>query len=206
MIAYIKGTLAQLLPTQAIIETQGGVAYQLHISLHTHTQIQHYVGKVTQILTYLHLSENNQVLYGFAENTEKQLFIQLISVSGIGPNTAQVMLSSLHPQEIKQALAQGNTSLIQSIKGIGAKTAARAVLELKEKMAKEVQGANNELVTPESDYNNAYPEHYRNDALNALAALGIGKTDAQKAINRVLKSGEAIDTVETLIKKALKAI
>ncbi len=198
MIAYLKGTFVQKNPTNFIVETASGVAYSVHISLHTFSQIQQ--ATEGQIYTYLHIKEDSHTLYGFAQEDEKELFLYLISISGIGPSTAQVMLSSLNPSEIRQAIVQENENLIRSIKGIGQKTAKLIILELKDKLAKS---------TPPGDISlpsNSVGHRFRDEALNALLALGIAKPIAQKALNKVLTANPAINSIESLIKQALQVV
>lgn len=199
MIAYLKGTFVHKSPANLIVETAGGVAYMVHISLHTFSQIQ----QTTEgrIFTYLHIKEDAHALYGFAQEDEKELFLHLISISGIGPSTAQVMLSSLNPAEIKQAIVQENENLIRSIKGIGQKTAKLIILELKDKLAKNTPIGELPL-SAGSGQNQAL----RDEALNALLALGIAKPMAQKALNKVLTANPAINNIETLIKQALQVL
>src|SRR5687767_6240953 len=132
MIGYIIGNLTFKSPAYVLLEC-GGVGYQAFISLNTFTQIQHL--ERCKLHTYLHVTETAHTLYGFADELEKTLFTQLISVSGIGPSTARVALSSLSPEELQKAILQENERLIQSIKGIGPKSAKRMILELKDKMA-----------------------------------------------------------------------
>ncbi len=198
MIAYIKGQLTQKTPAYVIIETSGGVAYHINISLNTYSQM----GTATncKLFTFLHIKDDAHTLYGFAEEDERALFKQLISVSGIGPATAQVMLSSLNPAEVRQAIMSENVNQIKSVKGIGPKTAKRVILELKDKIAK------GSSAVPMSDMVNSQQQH-RAEALNALIALGIGKPLAQKAINRIIRDPKKqIKSVEELIKEALKTL
>lgn len=178
-------------PAQVIVDVNG-VGYELQISLHTYTAISN--SKSGQLLTYLHITENGQTLFGFFEQEEKDLFLQLISVSGVGAATARMMLSGMKPEEIAKALVQGNAKLLESIKGIGRKTAERLILELRDKAGKVVGGT----VLPAGD--TAVP--VEQDALNALIALGIAKPAAEAAIKKVTKTDNL--TLEALIKTALK--
>ncbi len=198
MIAYIRGKLVSRTPTYVIIETNGGVAYHIHISLNTYTKITN--PENTQLFTYFHVKEDIQALYGFAEDVERQLFIQLISVSGIGPATAQVMLSSINPQEMQEAILSENIALLKSVKGIGPKTAKRMVLELKDKIQKTV--GTETLPTMGKDQTAALKE----EALTALVTLGIGKPLAKKAIDKVYRGGLKPSSVEILIKEALNRL
>lgn len=196
MIAYIKGIFVQIAPTTAIIETSGGVAYVLHISLHTYSKIQSQ--QQGKLFAYFHVKEDAQTLYGFAEEAERELFALLISVSGVGPSTAQIMLSSLSAQELQQAIVQENVGLIKSVKGIGLKTAQKIIIELKDKLAKNAPAW--QATAGQID------NKLRDEALYALAALGIDKNTAQKAINKALQAAPDIHTVEQLIKAAFKNI
>lgn len=196
MIAYIKGKLVAKTPTYVILETTGGVAYHIAVSLHTYGQMGTKVEN--KLFTYFHVKEDIQALYGFAEESERELFTHLISVSGIGPATAQVMLSSLSPQEIMEAIIAENINVLKSTKGVGPKTAKRIVLELKDKLSKK-GGA---LLSNNTAIDNAI----RDEGVQALVGLGINKPIAQKAIDKVLKTNKDINTLEQLIKEALKSI
>ena len=194
MYEFIKGRLAEKTPTYAVIETSG-IGYFLNISLHTYTQLK----EDENCKLYLHLvvREDAMLFFGFATLEERELFRHLISVSGVGPNTARMILSSIHPQEIIQAIVQGNASLLQSIKGIGSKTAQRLIVELKDKLSKD-------LITCEK-----LPDEYntkREEALSGLIILGFTKMVAEKALNKVIeKEGSALP-VEQLIRHALKIL
>ena len=172
-----------------------GVGYELHISLHTYSSIQPL--EKGQLHTYLQIKEDSHTLFGFFTIQEKELFIQLISVSGVGAATARMMLSSVKPEEIVRAISQGNTGLLESIKGIGKKSAERIVLELKDKMSRSHYHLN---ISPL--INNTLEQ----DALNALMALGIARPISESAIKRVLKADPELSQVEDIIKKALKNI
>ncbi len=192
MIAFLRGNFVVRNPAQVIVDV-AGVGYECQISLHTYSAIN---GKKNgQLFTYLHITENNQTLYGFAETSEKELFTQLISVSGVGAATARMMLSGMRPDEIIKAIVQSNAKLLESIKGIGRKTAERLVLELKDKLGKNL----NENIVSLSIAN-----PLEADALNALISLGIARPAAEVAIKKVLASGNESIILEELIKKALK--
>ena len=193
MIAFLRGNFVIKNPAQVIVDVNG-VGYECHISLNTFSAINNKTNG--QLFTYLHLTENNQTLYGFAEASEKELFTQLISVSGVGAATARMMLSGMRPDEIIKAIVQSNARLLESIKGIGRKTAERLVLELKDKLSKNL---NENLLTSVA----AHP--VETDALNALVSLGIARPVAEQAIKKVTASNEDI-VLEDLIKKALKNI
>jgi len=148
------------------------------------------------LLTHLHIREDAHILYGFFEKAEKDLFVQLISVSGVGASTARMMLSAMKPEEINRAILQGNARQLESIKGIGKKSAERIILELRDKL-----GKGKEDTTNISSLTNNTLEQ---DALNALITLGIARPAAENAIKKV--SREGVDKVEDLIKKALKLL
>ena len=195
MIAFLRGNFIQVTPAKLIVDV-GGVGYEVNISLHTYEAIS----KMDKglLYTYLHITENSQVLFGFYEQQEKELFLHLISVSGVGASTARMMLSGMLPEEIVRAIVQGDARQLEQIKGIGKKSAERLVLELKDKLSK----------LP-AQTSGAAPAHFarttpQQDALQALVALGIQKAAAEKAIEKVTKSeGEAL-SLEALIKLALK--
>jgi Holliday junction DNA helicase RuvA len=197
MIDYIKGKLAGKTLTYAVIECSG-VGYHLNISLHTYSQIEE--TESCKLFAHLSIKEDAHTLYGFADQQERQVFRHLIQVSGIGANTARLMLSSMSPLEIQQAILNKNVSLLQSIKGIGAKTAQRVILELQDKIGKGDDGSL--LVTLSGALNNNIKE----EALSALITLGFAKIAAEKVVDQVIKSHGAAITVEQLIKGALKAL
>jgi Holliday junction DNA helicase RuvA len=195
MIAYIDGKLAYKDPTFVIIDV-AGVGYHIKISLQTYSALKE--GERCRLQTFLHIKEDAHTLYGFVENAEKRLFLDLISVSGIGPNTALMMLSSLSSAEIQQAIVSEDLRTIQSIKGIGSKTAQRVILELKDKMKKGTfAGEIPNFLSPSSNT-------IRNEALSALVTLGIPKNVAEKSIDTIIKQEGSQLSIEQLIKKALK--
>jgi Holliday junction DNA helicase RuvA len=194
MIGYITGSLTFKSPAYVMLECSG-IGYQIFISLNTYTKIQD--KEKCRLLTYLHVTESAHTLYGFFDELEKMLFTQLISVSGVGPSTARVALSSLSPEELQKAIVQENERVVQSIKGIGPKSAKRIILELKDKLQKTGDG----VKIPGSQNNTK-----RNEALSALVALGFSKAPAEKTIDDLLRSGEEFPAVEDLIKKALKQL
>jgi Holliday junction DNA helicase RuvA len=195
MIAFVRGQFVQKAPGQVVVDVNG-VGYELHISLHTYSFISN--SDKGQLFTYLHITENGQTLYGFFELAEKELFLQLISVSGVGASTARMMLSGMKPDEIVRAIVQGNARQLESIKGIGRKTAERLILELRDKLAK--QNPDNPLTTAAA----ANPP-VENDALQALVSLGIARNTAEQAIQKVVKQqGNNSLSLEQLIKSALK--
>ncbi len=196
MIAYIDGKLAHKEPAYVIIDV-GGIGYELRISLQTYSAVSD--GERCRLHTYLNIKEDAHTLYGFSEFAEKKLFLELISVYGIGPNTALVMLSSLSASEIEQAIVSENVALIQSIKGIGSKTAQRVVLELKDKIKKGLY-LTSDTPTIAVTSNNTL----RTEALSALTTLGIPKNVAEKSIEIILKKEGSQISLEQLIKQALK--
>ena len=192
MIAFVSGRFVTKLPSQVIVDVNG-VGYELQISLNTYSAIAN--NESGKLFTYLHITENAHTLYGFFDSGEKDLFLQLISVSGVGASTARVMLSGLKPDEIIKAIVQNNIKQLESIKGIGRKTAERIVLELKDKLGRQQTdkpGASYLINTPEAD------------ALNALIALGIQKNNAEAALKKVITPENNKLTLENIIKLALK--
>ena len=191
MITHIRGKLVEKNPTYVIIEANG-VGYWLNISLNTFSQIP----DKESILLYSHLSvkEDSHTLYGFISQTERALFRLLISVSGVGPSIARTMLSSMTTDEIQQAIASGNVGVIQSVKGIGLKTAQRVLVDLKDKISKTYLV--DEVSTHESNTNKI-------EALSALEVLGFTKKQCEKVLDKILLEDSTI-SVENLIKRALK--
>ena len=172
-----------------------GIGYEVNISLNTYTQIQHL--NEGKLFTYLQIKEDAHTLYGFFDSLEKEMFILLISVSGVGAATARMMLSSMKPEEISNAILMKQTSILESVKGIGRKTAERLVLELKDKVSK---------ISQTSTGNISVGNTFDQDALNALIALGISRPMAEQAIKKIKMTEPSINSLENLIKKALKAI
>jgi len=193
MIAFLRGRFAEISPTRVVIEA-GGVGYEAHISLNTFAGLQ---GKLEGMLyTHLVVREDAHLLYGFAELAEKEMFINLISVSGVGASTARVVLSYMQPEEITRCIVQGDARSLERVKGIGKKTAERLVLELRDKLGKVVSGAN---ISP------LIHNSLQQDALEALTALGIPRNTAMQSIEKVRQAQPEI-SVEELIKKALRGI
>jgi holliday junction DNA helicase RuvA len=195
MIAFLKGRLAHKSATTLLIDVNG-VGYEVHISLHTYSQLCD--REQVQLHTYLQVREDAHVLYGFAEPAEKELFLQLISVQGIGPNTARTILSYATPDELRKAIVSGNVAAVQRIKGIGPKTAQRMIIELKDKLLK---GNPDSLDLGEQAYNNV-----REEALLALVTLGFPKAQMEKVLHQLLQKPDAPQTVEALIKQVLKSV
>jgi len=196
MIAFIEGNIEEKNPAYVVINCQG-VGYMVHISLYTYSAIPD-KGPV-KLHTCQVIREDAHTLFGFAGTEERELFKNLISVSGVGPNTARMILSSLSPAEIKTAIIGNNVNMLQSIKGIGAKSAQRIVVDLKDKLHKDGVLYNDYLIPA----NNTMQE----EALSALVMLGFTKSTAQKAIGMILrdKKGQEV-TSEELVKEALKSI
>jgi holliday junction DNA helicase RuvA len=194
MIAFVRGQFVLKTPAVVHIEANG-VGYELLISLETYSHI-HALDKGL-LYTHLHIKEDAHTLYGFFEVAEKELFLQLISVSGVGAATARMMLSSMKPDELSRAIVQGNTKQLEAIKGIGKKSAERIVLELRDKLSKGKPGLN---ISPL--INNTL----ESDALNALIALGIARAAGEQAVQRVMKAEPSLNAVEEIIKKALKTL
>ncbi len=191
MIGHLNGKLVEKNPTELIVEC-GGVGYEVKISLNTFSALGS--DEAIKIFTKLVVREDAHILYGFASKEEREMFNHLVSVSGIGPNTAMIMLSSLVPDEIAHAIQSEDVRTIQSIKGIGAKTAQRVIIDLKDKMLKMVFSSENIF-----NQNNTN----RFDALTALVSLGFDKKSAEKAIDKIATGDES---VELLIKEALKIL
>ncbi len=201
MYAYIDGKLTHKDPAYVIIDVNG-VGYEIKISLQTFASLKE-GNERCKLFIYLSIKEDAHTLFGFREKEEKNLFLDLISVSGIGANTALVMLSSLSSGEIKTAIVSEDVKTIQSIKGIGIKTAQRAILELKDKLRKEdlIGGpSTSSTLSAFSSQNN----HVKNEALAALITLGIPKNVAEKSIEAILKKETEAITVENLIRQALR--
>jgi Holliday junction DNA helicase RuvA len=194
MIAYLKGKLVYKDPTHVIVEVNG-IGYQVGISLHTFSQIKD--KEDIKLATYLQVREDAHVLFGFATESEKQMFQQLISVNGVGPSTAMVVLSYLPPEELKSAIINEDAAALQAVKGIGGKTALRLILELKDKLKKEA--LENSAEVPGLVRNTM-----RQEALTALVTLGIGKPAAERSIDTILKRAGTTISLEELIKQALK--
>lgn len=192
VISFLRGEFVVKKPAQVVVDVNG-VGYECQISLNTYTAIGDQ--KAGKLYTYLHLYENGQTMYGFASENEKELFVQLISVSGVGAATARMMLSGMKPDEIVKAIVQNNARQLETVKGIGKKTAERLVLELKDKLSK--QGQDMIISSPANNTIEA-------DALNALISLGIARPMAEQALKKVLSGGSEPASVEEMIKLALK--
>ncbi len=193
MIGYLKGKFVQKTPSSVLLEV-AGVGYEVQISLNTYTTIQHLEGGL--LYTHLLIREDAHLLYGFADGREKDIFLLLIGVSGIGAGTARLILSYMKPDELTNAIMLGNAAALEKIKGIGKKTAERAILELKDKLGR--QG-----ITVALPSGTEAP--LKLDALQALTALGIQKNQAEQAIHKILADDGTI-SLEALIKRALKGV
>jgi holliday junction DNA helicase RuvA len=194
MFAFLKGEFVHKLPAMVAVDVNG-VGYEVQISLNTYSRIQALERGV--LFTHLHIQEDKHTLYGFFEAVEKEMFLMLLSVSGVGAATARMMLSSMKPDEIARAISQNNTKLLESIKGIGKKSAERIILELRDKVGRIGSGSNISLVT-----NNSLEQ----DALNALVSLGIARNTGEQAVKKVIAAEPDLDQVEIIIKKALKLL
>ena len=191
MIAHIQGKLVEKTPTEVVIDCNG-VGYHINISLHTYSLLPK--TDFIKLFTFLMIKEDSHSLYGFVEKSEREIFKMLLLVSGIGAGIARTMLSSLEPKQIIQALATGDVGTIQSIKGIGSKTAQRAILDLKEKVLKIYDL--DEVSLSQSNTN-------RDEALSALEVLGFVRKASEKVVDKIV-SNDPDATVESIIKQALK--
>jgi holliday junction DNA helicase RuvA len=191
MIAHIQGKLVEKTPTEVVIDCNG-VGYHINISLHTYSLLPN--ADFVKLFTHLMVKEDSHSLYGFVEKSEREIFKMLLSVSGIGASIARTMLSSLEPKQIIQALASGDVVTIQSIKGIGSKTAQRAILDLKDKVLKIYDL--DEVSMSQSNTN-------RDEALSALEVLGFVRKTSEKIVDKVINQNPDA-TVEIIIKQALK--
>jgi len=195
MYDYIDGKLAFKSPAYVVIDA-GGVGYHINISLHSYSLLGSHERQ--KLFVWLHVKEDAHTLYGFADEGERRLFLHLISISGIGPNTARMMLSSITPVEIQAAIINGNVALIQRIKGIGPKSAQRVILELQDKLRKE--GSETLRSTPMST------PSVREEALSALVMLGFARNAVEKVLDQQMNKMDNTITVEQLIKIALKSL
>ncbi|MGM0944403.1 MAG: Holliday junction branch migration protein RuvA [Bacteroidota bacterium] len=196
MIAYLQGKLVFKDPTYVIIDV-GGMGYHVKISLQTYSKIKD--EEQIRLLTFLHIKEDAHTLYGFKDEEEKRLFLLLISINGVGPNTGLMILSSLSTEEIEHAILSGDVATIQHVKGIGVKTAQRIILELKDKVGK---GSSDSSTVPMGFLKSS--NKIREEALQALITLGFPKTAAEKNIAQVLKKTNGEISLEDLIKASLK--
>ncbi|MEN2401955.1 Holliday junction branch migration protein RuvA [Flavobacterium sp. MC2016-06] len=193
MIAHLQGKLVEKNPTEVVIDC-GGVGYHVNISLHTFSLIPN--AEHIKLYTHLQIKEDAHTLFGFVEKSEREIFRMLLSVSGIGANIARTMLSSIEPRQIINAIASGDVGIIQSIKGIGNKTAQRVILDLQEKVLKLYDL--DEVSVVQNNRN-------RDEALSALEVLGFVRKTSEKVVEKIVKEDPEA-TVETIIKKALKSL
>ncbi len=191
MITHIQGKLVEKNPTDLVVEASG-VGYLLNISLHTYSKIPN--SELVRLYTHLQVREDSHTLYGFMEKSEREVFRLLISVSGIGASTARTMLSSMTPKQVSEAIASGDVATIQSIKGIGAKTAQRVIIDLKDKILKTFDI--DEVSISQSNTN-------KNEALSALDVLGFTRKQTERLVDKIINADPEIN-VENIIKQALK--
>ncbi|WP_271423556.1 Holliday junction branch migration protein RuvA [Aequorivita sinensis] len=191
MITHIQGRLVEKNPTEVVIDCNG-VGYFINISLHTFSEIP--ASESIKLYTHLQVREDAHILYGFTSVAEREIFRLLISVSGVGASTARSMLSSLSPDQVIDAIAQNDIAVIQSVKGIGAKTAQRVVLDLKDKILKVYGLSGNSAGTSNTN---------KNEALSALETLGFIRKKAEKVVDAIIKETPQA-SVELIIKQALK--
>lgn len=191
MIAHLQGKLVEKTPTHVVIDC-GGVGYHVNISLHTFSLLPN--SDFIKLFTYLQIKEDAHTLFGFVEKSEREIFKLLLTVSGIGASIARTMLSSLDPKQITNAIASADVTTIQSIKGIGSKTAQRVILDLKEKIIKLY-----DLDEVSMSQNNTN----RDEALSALEVLGFVRKTSEKVVEKIVKEDPEA-SVESIIKKALK--
>lgn len=194
MYAYLQGKFTYKSPALVHVDVNG-VGYEVNISLNTFSHIQYL--EDGKLFTQLQVREDAHVIYGFFDKLEKDMFVLLTGVSGVGAATARMMLSSLKPEEVSLAIVQSNIKQLESVKGIGKKTAERLVLELKDKLGRNSTDTNVSLQMGNS---------LESDALNALTALGISRTQAEHSIQKIIRAEPNVSKLEDLIKKALKAI
>jgi Holliday junction DNA helicase RuvA len=193
MIAHIQGKLVEKTPTEVVIDC-GGVGYFINISLHTYSLLPN--SDQIKLFTYLQIKEDAHSLFGFIEKSEREIFKMLLSVSGIGASIARTMLSSLEPKQIIQAIASGDVGTVQSIKGIGNKTAQRVILDLKDKVIKLYDLDEVSMVQNNTN---------RDEALSALEVLGFVRKTSEKVVEKIIKE-DPDASVESIIKKALKSL
>jgi len=191
MITHIQGKLVEKNPTYAIIDCQG-VGYYLHISVTTFGKIPD--SEAIKLYCYLSIKEDSHTLYGFADKLEREVFKLLISVSGVGPSIARTMLSSMVPEQIQQAIASDDVAAIQSVKGIGSKTAQRVILDLKDKILKTYQISEDSLYSDNT---------IKEEALSALEVLGFSRKQIEKLVQKIIQEAPNT-TLENIIKQALK--
>ena len=193
MITHLQGKLVEKTPTQVVIDC-GGVGYHVNISLHTYSLLP--TTDFIKLFTHLQIKEDAHTLFGFVEKSEREIFKLLVSVSGIGASIARTMLSSLDPKQITNAIASGDVVTIQSIKGIGSKTAQRVILDLKEKVLK---------LYDLDEVSMSISNTNRDEALSALEVLGFVRRASEKVVEKIIKE-DPDATIESIIKQALKSL
>jgi len=203
MFEYINGKIVSLYPAQVVIEA-GGIGYLINISLHTYTAINK---KKSEVKLYIHeiIREDSQTLYGFSTKEEREIFRHLISVNGVGANTARLILSSLSPYEVFLCINEENVSAFKAIKGIGNKTAQRIIVDLKDKMKSEIINENTNVISTSKKNADKY-NTTRSDALSALITLGYKQSEAEKALRKVLSANNAPDDIAELVRMTLKIL
>ena len=194
MITHLQGQLVEKTPTYVVIDCNG-VGYMIHISLNTYSKISE--EKQLRLYTYLQIKEDAHTLFGFYEKSEREVFSLLLSVSGVGASTPRIMLSSLSPSQLQSAIINGDAKTIQSIKGIGAKTAQRIILDLREKMIK--LGGVEEISNNDTNIN-------KQEALSALEVLGYPQKVAENVVQKIISKANDNLSVEEIIKQALKLL
>ena len=192
MIEYVRGKIEEITPAYVVVETAGGVGYMLNISLNAYTKLQS--EREARLYVYEAIREDAYVLYGFTDKHERELFMLLITVSGVGPNTARMILSSLTPADLEAVISGGNVGALKSVKGIGAKTAQRIIVDLKDN----INTTGDSLLIHTQIENEAYEE-----ALAALIMLGFTRQMSEKALKKLYAENPKV-TVEQAIKQALK--
>ncbi len=193
MITHIQGKLTEKNPTNVVIDCNG-VGYHLNISLHTYSQIPDQEN--LRLFTHLHIKDDSHTLYGFSSLSEREIFRLLISVSGIGTNIARTMLSSLTPKQVREGIAIEDVALIQSVKGIGLKTAQRVIIELKDKVLKVYDIDEGSISISNTN---------KEEALSALEVLGFTKKQSSRVVDKIIAANQDAN-VETIIKEALKKL
>jgi Holliday junction DNA helicase RuvA len=196
MYAYLQGKFTFKSPAQIYIDVNG-IGFEVNISLHTYSAVQNLAEG--RLFIHMQVKEDGHSLFGFFDKEEKDIFLLLISVSGVGASTARMMLSSTRPDEITKAIQYGDVKLLERVKGIGKKTAERLVLELKDKVGKQTTSSIGGVSVPIANT-------IEQDALIALTALGINRAQAEQSIQKIIRTEPDISKLEELIKKALKAI
>ena len=195
MIAYIKGEITHKNPAFVVVET-AGLGYHIHISLHTYAQIEKL--EVVKLLIHQVIKEDAHLLYGLATDAERSLFRLLLSVTGVGPTSAQLVLSALSPDELRAAIVGENEATFKRVRGIGPKTAKRIILDLKDKVIKD--GGEEISLTVAAD------GHLRDEALAALVSLGFARPQVQRVLNAILRDHAGLQSAEQLIKLALREL